>query len=519
MLASFSRWAKAPVALAAAGALAVVPPAAAGGVRHCEWWLRALHVTTAWATAKGGGVTVAVLDTGVDPAAPDLAGSVTTGADFTRSGRGSAGGFWGVHGTAVASLIAGHGHGPGGADGIVGIAPRAKILPVRVVLERTDPLEHNHALASHQPAAIASGIRYAVRRGARVIALPLDPGQPTVMHAAAPAAAGGSAAEKAAVAYAAARGVVLVAPAGDTGNRADRVNYPAAYPGVISVGAVGRTFAPSPFTSRRPYVTLTAPGQALVAATPGGGYTTFSSTSAASAIVAGIAALIKSRYPPLTAAQVKDALIHTTVVHRRGGRLTGAGFGTVAAAAALKLAARMAAAGAARTPPPTHPSPTAAAQPTIAPSGHPVATAPHSTAILTLVILLIVLLGASLIAIARMPAAPAGAPEQSPGEDAEVPPPSAPLPPRTWQAGPATSQPSDTDAAYRRATRPPAGAAASPPATGDMPPAEQMGGQTMPFSQTPLEPTIRPPTAPGGPPWGPAPKPEDPPPPWAQPPN
>ena len=326
MLVSFSRWVKAPVALAAAGVMAAVPPAAAGGVRHCEWWLRALHVTTAWATAKGGGVTVAVLDTGVDPAAPDLAGSVTAGADFTRSGRASAGVFWGVHGTAVASLIAGHGHGPGGTDGIAGVAPRAKILSVRVVLERTDPLEDNHALASHQPAAIASGIRYAVRHGARVIALPLDPGQPTVVHAAAPAAAGGSAAEKAAVAYAASRGVVLVAPAGDTGNQADRVNYPAAYPGVISVGAVDRTFAQSPFTSRRPYVTLTAPGQAIVAAIPGGGYTTFSSTSAASAIVAGIAALIKSRYPSLTAAQVKAALIHTTVPHRRGGAAGWRGF-------------------------------------------------------------------------------------------------------------------------------------------------------------------------------------------------
>jgi subtilisin family serine protease len=518
MMVSFSRWVKAPVALAAAGVMAGVPPAAGGGVGHGEWWLRALHVRSAWATANGGRITVAVLDTGVDPAAPDLAGSVITGADFTRSERASTGGFWGVHGTAVASLIAGHGHGPGGADGIAGVAPRAKILPVRVVLERTDPLENNPAVASHQPAAIASGIRYAVRRGAEVIALPLDPGQPTVMHPAAPTAAGGSAAEKAAVAYAAARGVVLVAPAGDTGNRADRVNYPAAYPGVISVGAVGRTFAQAPFTSRRPYVTLTAPGQAIVAAIPGGGYTTFSSTSAASAIVAGIAALIKSRYRSLTAAQVKDALIHTTVARPRGARRNGAGFGTVAAAAALKLAANMAAA---RTPPPTHPSATAAAPHATAPTGHPITTAAQSTAILTLVILLIVLLGASLIAIGRLTAAPPGTPEQSPGGDAEMPPPyaSAPWPPTPWPAGPATSPPSHSQAAYHRTTQPPARAAAFPPAPGDMAPAEHMGGQTTPFSQTPLEQTIRPPKAPGGPPWGPAPKPEGPSPPWAQPPN
>ncbi|HEY7918980.1 MAG TPA: S8 family serine peptidase, partial [Streptosporangiaceae bacterium] len=87
-------------------------PAFADTVRNQEWWLTSLHVTKAWLSSRGAGVTVAVLDTGVDANQPDLAGSVTTGRDYTGSGRAAGGPFWGTHGTAVASLIAGHGHGP-----------------------------------------------------------------------------------------------------------------------------------------------------------------------------------------------------------------------------------------------------------------------------------------------------------------------------------------------------------------------------------------------------------------------
>src|SRR5512135_1913924 len=95
------------VAVAAAG------PALADSVRNNEWWLGSLHVTQAWLSTKGAGVTVAVLDTGVDTNQPDVAGSVIAGPDFTGSGRAAGGPFWGGNGTAVASLIAGHGHGTG----------------------------------------------------------------------------------------------------------------------------------------------------------------------------------------------------------------------------------------------------------------------------------------------------------------------------------------------------------------------------------------------------------------------
>jgi len=307
--------------------------AAADQARNSEWWLQALHVTTAWQSSRGTGVTVAVLDTGASPTQADLAGTVTTGPDFSQSGRVAGGQFWGVHGTAVASLIAGHGHGPGNADGIVGIAPAAKILAVRVTLESNDPRLASATVASRLPDAIAQGIRYAVMHGAGVIDLPLDP-----VTTPGAAGAGGSKAERSAVAYALSRGVVLVAPAGDGGAGADAVNYPAAYHGVISVGAFDSGFKKAPFSSGQPYVTLTAPGQGVTAATLPSGYTTLNSTSAASAVVAGVVALIKAPFPNLTPAQVTRALAAGTGF-RPSGSKSGSGFGTVDAAKALTAAA------------------------------------------------------------------------------------------------------------------------------------------------------------------------------------
>ena len=74
-------------------------PALADQARRNEWWLRTLHVTYAWETTRGSGVTIAVLATGVDSAQADLTGSVTTGPDDTKSGETAGGPLWGVHGT------------------------------------------------------------------------------------------------------------------------------------------------------------------------------------------------------------------------------------------------------------------------------------------------------------------------------------------------------------------------------------------------------------------------------------
>ena len=309
-------------------------PAFADTVRNQEWWLTSLHVTKAWLSSRGAGVKVAVLDTGVDTNQPDLAGSVTTGRDYTGSGRAAGGPFWGVHGTAVASIIAGHGHGPHHADGIIGVAPEAKILSVRVTLETKDPLLASSTVAAALPDAIARGIRYAVRHGAQVIDLPLDPAAQ-----AGATTAGGSPAERSAVAQALAKGVVLVAPSGDNGAGSDTVNYPAAYPGVISVGAFGQGFVKAPFTNHQPYAALTAAGNGVIAANGPTAYAKLKSTSAASAVVAGIAALIRSQFPTLTPAQVEQALTSSTVFRHKGGRQDGSGFGTADAAAALLAAA------------------------------------------------------------------------------------------------------------------------------------------------------------------------------------
>lgn len=340
--------------------VAASSPALADKARRNEWWLRTLHVTSAWQTTHGSGVTVAVLDTGVNPAQPDLAGSVVTGPDFTSSGRTSGGLFWGIHGTEVASLIAGHGHGSGRADGIIGIAPAAKILSVRVTLESNDPLLSNQTVAAGLPNAIAHGIKWAVRHDATVIDLPLDP-----VTAPGAVGSGGSPAERAAVNYALAKHVVLVAPAGDNGTDSDSVNYPAAYHGVISVGAFDRSFVKAQFSSHQPYVTVTAAGVGVTAASPSGSYPQLNSTSAASAVVAGIVALIRAQFPTLDPAQITKALTTSTVYHPPGGRADGSGFGTVDAEKALTAAAAIAetvskAAGSSTTAGQAPPSPPAA---------------------------------------------------------------------------------------------------------------------------------------------------------------
>ena len=325
--------------------------AAGRGVQAQEWWLGGLHVRQTWPSTQGAGITVAVLGTGVDPRHPDLTGSVTTGPDFSGSGRTQAGSFWGINGTEVAGAIAGHGHGTGRTDGLLGVAPMAKILSIRVSLEFNDPLNSTRAIARRLPGAIASGIIYAVDHGARIIDLPLDPGTAGLTPQGIPAAAGGSPAEKAAVAYALRKNVVLVAPAGDDGQGPDLTDHPAAYTGVIAVGAIARNGRLAPFSSRHSYVSLTAPGVGLAAAVPPDDYARISSTSTSSGIVAGVAALIRSRFPHLSAAQVGRALTGGTTAGRTGA--PGTGRGTIDAAKAVGLAASINAAAEAPRPAPS----------------------------------------------------------------------------------------------------------------------------------------------------------------------
>jgi subtilisin family serine protease len=362
--------------LGSAPAFGATPGTAAGNtIRSQEWWLTGLNVTRAWHTSEGTGIIVAVLGTGVDSHQPDLSGDVITGPDYSGSGQAPGSPYWGVLGTAVAGVIAGHGFHGNWGRGIVGIAPKAEILSVRVTLEFNDPLVFDQAISARLPDAIADGIRYAVDHGARVIELPLDPGTLGMTSSGDPAAAGGSAAERAAVAYALRKNVVLVAPAGDDGQGSQIVNYPAAYPGVISVGAIGRGGQLAKFSSRRSDASLTAPGIRLVTAAPDG-YGQISSTSAASGIVAGVAALILSEFPHLTVAQVTRALIESTVITADGtslpplpGRpLAGAGYGTVDAVRAIEMAALINSFQQASRPATPRSRPVTAVRPTVASS-------------------------------------------------------------------------------------------------------------------------------------------------------
>ncbi|WP_431945765.1 type VII secretion-associated serine protease mycosin [Actinacidiphila sp. bgisy167] len=319
-------------AAAAAAALALLPavPAHADAVRDADWALDALHARDAWKRTRGAGVTVAVLDTGVDGTHPDLAGQVLEGKDMVGFGARRGDPTWAKHGTGMAGIIAGRGHGPGRSEGVLGIAPEARILPVRVILEEKDP--QRKKARTQRGSALAEGIRWAADHGADVINLSLGDDSRTAHP---------EAQEDEAVQYALRKGVVVVASAGNGGEEGNRVSYPAAYPGVIAVTAVDRYGFRAAFSTRRWYATVAAPGVDVVVADPNRRYYEGWGTSTASAYVSGVAALVRSAYPRLSPAQVRRLLADTARNTPAGGRDDAVGHGMVDPAAALKAAAKL----------------------------------------------------------------------------------------------------------------------------------------------------------------------------------
>jgi type VII secretion-associated serine protease mycosin len=294
--------------------------------------LGAVNAPAAWPVTRGNGVTVAVLDTGVDASVPDLAGSVTAGPDEAAGADPPGYQPPHLHGTYIASLIAGHGSGTGRRSGVIGIAPAAKILSVRVILDNVEPGFGAFANESGNDGAIGNGIRYAVQHGAGVINMSLGSIAPSQNL-------------RAALAYATAHGVVLVAAAGNDGTPQrgyTPFSYPAAIPGVIGVAAVSRNGARAAFSDDNSSVVLSAPGVKVIGAGPGGSYLEADGTSPAAAFVAGVAALIRARYPRLTPFQVEQAMV-SSATHRPAGDYSPAtGFGEVDAPAALAAAGRLA---------------------------------------------------------------------------------------------------------------------------------------------------------------------------------
>ncbi|QIJ61711.1 type VII secretion-associated serine protease mycosin [Streptomyces sp. JB150] len=319
-----------------AASVALVPPTAAhaDSIRAQQWALDALHTRQAWQTTKGAGITVAVLDTGVDATHPDLAGNVLEGRDMVGFGARRGDRAWARHGTAMAGIIAGHGHGYGGTEGVMGIAPEAKILPVRVILEDGDPARGKARKTRGN--ALADGIRWAADQGADVINLSLGDDS---------ASAHPEPAEDEAVQYALRKGSVVVASAGNGGEKGDHISYPAAYPGVIAATAVDKFGTRASFSTRRWYATVSAPGVDVVIADPDRKYYEGWGTSAAAAFVSGAVALVKAAHPDLTPAQIKRLLEDTARNAPADGRDDSRGFGFIDPAAAIEAAARLEPAG------------------------------------------------------------------------------------------------------------------------------------------------------------------------------
>jgi Subtilase family len=330
---------------AATAGVVAAPAALADSVRDGQLWaLQMMNVPSAWqAGNEGQGVTVAVLDSGVAPNVSDLSGSVVTGPDLTGVSTSPGNPDWGQHGTWMASVIAGHGHGPAdqygiSQDGIIGVAPKAKILSVRVIPDRNDPgySTYEKEAEARVQDSLADGIRYAVDHGADVISMSIGYSAP-------------STSVRQALQYAYGHGVAVVASSGNSGDTSSAskngyapLKFPADYPGVIGVAAVSSSGRVAGFSSDNLSVEVAAPGVNISAQGRDGQYWLVTGTSPACALVAGVAALIKARYPGLAPDLLAKALTSTTHIRPDGGYDQKVGFGTVNATAALAAAGQLA---------------------------------------------------------------------------------------------------------------------------------------------------------------------------------
>lgn len=272
------------VALTGALLLTSAPAASADYIRDRQWVIDVIDYEKVWSKSQGEGVTVAVIDTGVDGSHPDLSGQLVKGMDVT--GGGNAQNDTDGHGTGMASLIAGHGHGANNASGVMGLAPKAKILPVKAT--KSDDFDDDQW---------AKGIRYAVDQGADVINLSFTDSL---------AFPGSEGAE--AIKYAQQHDVVVVAGTGNEG--IENLPYPAKLPGVVAVGAIDESLQIWEDSNYGSGVVLAAPGVKIVRADPSrsNGYAQANGTSDATAFVSAAAALVRAKYPDLTAGQVINRL-------------------------------------------------------------------------------------------------------------------------------------------------------------------------------------------------------------------
>ncbi len=296
------------MAVVAGSVLALPGTASADAIRDRQWHLVALEIARAQQVSSGEGVLVAVTDTGVDDRHGELAGAVVDGREFGEGASGNGKADTDGHGTAMAGLIAGRGL-PGGG-GVLGIAPKATILPVQTI----------HSEFGGSPENLAAGIEWAVSQGARVICIAAVTSEyPEVKNA---------------VEAAVRADVVVVAGVGNAPED-KRVGFPAKVPGVVAVAGTGKDGTHAAVSATGPEVVLAAPAVDIVSTGAFGRYVTGDGTSNATAIVAGVVALVRARYPNLPAAEVVRRLTATATDRGRPGRDDEYGYGVVNPVAAL----------------------------------------------------------------------------------------------------------------------------------------------------------------------------------------
>lgn len=266
-------------------------PAHAETIRSQQWHLDSMKADDIWKISTGKGVTVAVIDTGVN-VVPELEGQVLSGTAFPAgSAEGGRDNDYDGHGTGMAAVIAATGKHPSG-DGAYGLAPGVKILPIRVP----------NMLEEANTPSWAAAIRYAADSDVKIINISQGrDGTPEDDRERADA-----------VKYALSKGKLIFAAVGNSGDTLNEIAYPAATPGVVGVAAVDTKGEPTKESQHGPQVDLAAPGIDIVTACKGKtGLCTTHGTSDASALASASAALLWSAHPDWTNNQVLRVLLNT----------------------------------------------------------------------------------------------------------------------------------------------------------------------------------------------------------------
>jgi len=331
------------VAVLAAGALSLLPgnvPASFAAGESCEPGspqytpdvpvaLAVLQADRAWTRGTGGGVLVAVVDSGIDAANVHLQGAVVGGINLVQDGE-DAQGMSDVdgHGTAIAGQIAAREY-PG--SGVIGLAPSADLLSVRVFRGRDD--ESIKAGFGPTTERMAAGIRYAADARAQIINVSMSDFAATSDL-------------EAAVSYAASRGSLVVASAGNRATAAetsDGPRYPAAYPGALAVSATDARGLVTDDSIHGAHVEVVAPGSQILTTARGAGDCLYAAevptTSFATGYASAAAALVAAAHPDESPADWEYRLKATGIRTNPDARDDLAGWGVVQPFDAVNLVA------------------------------------------------------------------------------------------------------------------------------------------------------------------------------------